>query len=353
MKNAVLLTVGLAVLAGCADPLARVEKLSDVKLAEDQPVRGALASADDVQAEGGLLRRLIPGRPAEATARADEAEVNTAPQATDTSGESTAILATHNGAEAVPERSATRGVAGWLVRRATGGSVPDDVTPDPAPDTELASLQGDVATDAAPSEPVTAQPQTDAQTDGPQRSGGFLGGLLAGDRTTRAQRHEIELPEVRYGETLPFGRVARACEARHKPMGREIAKAGRLGAYTLIDSAPESTGPRSFYVTGFADGCPRQFTAALAMFGAPSMHEKLRYGRPSKTYPYSGTDEAYEKVKSSVCKVKRSAPCGAKIEQLERDTVFITAYERFTDNGRWSDILLHDGAVVAAAFKAP
>ncbi|MEL7154578.1 MAG: hypothetical protein AAFN51_12455, partial [Pseudomonadota bacterium] len=60
-----------------------------------------------------------------------------------------------------------------------------------------------------------------------------------------------------------------------------------------------------------------------------------------------------EGVKSKVCRVGRQKPCGTRIKRLERTTVFVTTYERFTDNARWADILLHDGSVLASSFKAP
>lgn len=160
--------------------------------------------------------------------------------------------------------------------------------------------------------------------------------------------------DVPYGSVVAFGKVGRVCEARSKPLGQKVAKSeGRGQTYTIYDTAPGATTPRTFYVTGFSDRCPRQFTAALAMFGAPSMHESLRYGRPSDIHPYSETDKAYEQVKRSVCRVPAGKPCGAKIDVLERDTVFISTYERFTNNGRWADLLVHGGAVLAAAIKAP
>lgn len=157
--------------------------------------------------------------------------------------------------------------------------------------------------------------------------------------------------DVPYGALMPFGSVGRVCDARSRNKGRKIDRSD--AGYTLHDSAPRSTGPRTFYITGFADGCPRQFTAALAMFGAPAMHEQLRYGRPSDDYPYSATDRAYEQVKSAICGVGRRKPCGNRIRALERNTVFISTYERFTNNGRWADILVHDGAVLAASLKDP
>jgi len=159
--------------------------------------------------------------------------------------------------------------------------------------------------------------------------------------------------DIAFGTVLPFGEVGRVCEARTRPLGKRIDKAGGGRGYALLDSKPGHTGPRTFYVTGFSDGCPRQFTATLALFGAPSMHEKLRYGQASTKYPYSETDKAYERVKAKVCGVTRRKPCGAKINRLERNTVFISTYERFTNNGRWADILVHDGKVMAASVKTP
>jgi len=156
--------------------------------------------------------------------------------------------------------------------------------------------------------------------------------------------------DIVVGAVLPFGEVGRACGMKPREMGEKV---GREGRYTIYDSQPSSTQPRRWYVTGFSDGCARQVTAALAMFGSASMHEQLRYGRPSEAYPYSATDKAYEGVKSKVCRVGRQKPCGTRIKRLERTTVFVTTYERFTDNARWADILLHDGSVLASSFKAP
>lgn len=158
--------------------------------------------------------------------------------------------------------------------------------------------------------------------------------------------------EVSYGAALPFGEIARVCAARGKALGQEVARFPERGkGYRLHDSRPGTTEPHTFYVSGFRDGCPRQFTAALAIFGAPSMYEQLRYGDAAKDQPKGATDKAYEKVKSQVCGVSRRKPCGRKIKSLERDTVFISVYERFEDNARWADILVHDGVVLAANIK--
>ena len=183
----------------------------------------------------------------------------------------------------------------------------------------------------------------------------------AGENPSSKKRHflsgsafaaDTNLADVTKGSTLPFGEVGRVCDARGGRLGKEIARFPERGkGYRLHDSAPGSTSPHTFYVTGFRDGCPRQFTAALALFGAPSLYEQLRYGEAAENHSRSATDKAYEKVKSRVCGVSRRKPCGRKIKSLERDTVFISVYERFEDNARWADILVHDGAVLAANIK--
>jgi len=148
--------------------------------------------------------------------------------------------------------------------------------------------------------------------------------------------------------------VARQCSLSPRDMGREIDRYPERGAgYRLYDSDPGNTAPHTFYITGFSDGCARQVTAALAVFGSPSMHEKIRYGLPADLHPYSTTDKAYEKLKSRICGVSRNAPCGARIGTIERNTVFLSLYERFEDNARWADMLLHDGHVLAKDVKTP
>ena len=96
-------------------------------------------------------------------------------------------------------------------------------------------------------------------------------------------------------QLCPMGEVASVCDAKgQEDLGRRLGKAPASGrGYKLYNSSPDTTGPRTFYITGFKDRCPRQFTAALALFGSPEVHEQLRYGRASKLYPYSTADKAY------------------------------------------------------------
>ncbi len=158
--------------------------------------------------------------------------------------------------------------------------------------------------------------------------------------------------EIAPGTVLPYGRVARICDLPKRAMGKRIAQfPERRPHHKLYDSVPGSTSPHTFFLTGFEDGCARQFTASLAVFGTIEMHEQLRYGLPAEVMPYSKTDKSYEKLKSKVCRVPRKKPCGAKRGKLENDTVFLSIYERFGSNARWSNLLLHEGRILAQDIK--
>ncbi len=47
----------------------------------------------------------------------------------------------------------------------------------------------------------------------------------------------------------------------------------------------------------------------------------------------------------------RKKPCGSKVSKLDRSTVFVSIYERFGSNPHWSNLLLHDGKVLAQDKK--
>lgn len=219
-----------------------------------------------------------------------------------------------------------------------------------APETvQVASLSSDPV--APESEALQSPDPLPSAAVEPAKRRGLFGNAA---KSRKSPRNGPDARDVEYGEILPYGEVARVCSAQNRPLGRKVDKAPARGrGYSLYDSAPNSEAQRTFYITGFSDGCPRQFTAALALLGAPTLHEQLRYGKPSSEYPYSTTDKAYEKVKSAVCGVGKRKPCGAKIGLLEKNTVFVSTYERFGNNARWADILIHDGAVLAAAIKKP
>lgn len=273
MHHFFILALGCLALAACGDPLAKVERLSEVPVSEDQTVALALPGPEEAADQPSVLSRWFGGKPPEAASD------------------------------------------GTMVKT-------EDASDSLLRPTSVADVEA---------------------VQGSKERKLLIGRSFATGPDAR---------DVNVGTSLPFGEIARVCAARGTALGREVARFPERGrGYRLHDSAPGTTAPHSFYVTGFRDGCPRQFTAALAIFGAPSMYEQLRYGNGSKDRHSSATDKAYERVKSQVCSVPRRKPCGRKIKSLERDTVFISAYERFEDNARWADILVHDGTVLAANIK--
>ena len=370
--------LGLLTISACGDPLAGIEDVSDVTLAENPTV-----AVVPVEAEVNRKQSVLSGRwrqpndvapAAEAPAaevRVTEPEAPTETAPTETApAQSAAVSETaepepqsalaENAAEqaTVPVLASTpkvpakkrNGLVSWLAAQGPKTTDEADVpvlVPDPAKVTVLTEPVEEASFETkSPEQDVHLASVTSdvapARQNKPKRNA----------RTPR--RPAANSPDVPFGAVLPFGDVGRVCAAKSQPLGKKVETSeGRGQVYSLYDSAPGSTAPRTFYVTGFDDKCPRQFTAALALFGAPELHEQLRYGRPAVTYPYSATDKAYENIKAQICGVGPRKPCGAKIEKLSRDTVFISTYEKFTDNGRWADLLVHDGAVVAAALKAP
>ncbi len=307
------------VLAACGDPLSGIDRISDVDLADDQAAALAIPTEQEMR-RTSLFQRLQPD--------ATDAE-NATPQRP--SFWSRLVRPEDRSSEQEGQVSAAIQDAGGATAQPTG---------------LLGRLVGSPDATNTAVIPVAATPEQEITSATPALQPTQRWGLFRRAAPTADPAEDA----VRYGDVMSFGTVARVCEARTKPLGRRIEKS-RPGGYALYDSDPDSTAPRSFYLTGFPDKCPRQFTAALALLGAPSMHEQLRYGLPGDTHPYSSTDRAYEQVKSKVCKVGRRKPCGAAIKQMDRSTVFVSVYERFEDNARWADILVHDGAVLASAIK--
>ncbi|MGY3669526.1 hypothetical protein ACW9UM_11645 [Marinovum sp. KMM 9989] len=254
-------------LSGCGDPLAGVDRLSDIELADEAQVPAMAApeeGSDQPVAREGLLQQMIGG---------------------------------------------------------------DDTTPD-APNAQA----GQTAALSAPK---------------PRR--GLFGRITGG----ASNRSSEQPPSVPAGTLLSFGLVKPVCDLPNDKRGAEIeAFPARSKAYRLYDSAPGKTTPHPFYITGFADGCARTFTAAVAVFGAPAMHELLRYGLPAEVQPYSAIDSAYETIKSRVCRVRAGQPCGSKVSAIEKNTVFVSAYETYGSNAHWLEMLLHDGALVETVVKS-
>lgn len=357
VQRIVTVMLSCAVLAGCGDPLEKVDKLSSVDLVQDAPLVEALPAETEVANQGGFMSRLMRKRTVQAAAAVQNDTVVS--EATEINAlAETGAVALAAADETLPEKrglfglkrkpAQTSAAAAASLVAATDVVALDQSAPKkglfglgrktrsvpPAPSTLTASLG---LADAALVQ--AAKPPTK------KRSSGLLG--MGKKRAHKGPDTQI----VPAGTRLPFGTVARVCD---KPgsLGKQIEKFPARGkGYKIYDTNPGSASARPFYVTGFDDGCARTFTAAMAIFGSPTMHEQLRYGLPSSVQPYSLTDKAYEGIKSAVCRVGKKKPCGGKIGLLEKDTTFISLYERFGGNSTWSNILLHKGWVLAQDVK--
>ncbi|MCF6444134.1 hypothetical protein [Nereida sp. MMG025] len=200
------------------------------------------------------------------------------------------------------------------------------------------------AADAQVTQTAAAAPTQTTRPANPSRRGGLL------------RRNEPTGPdanEIAFGETVPYGAIARVCDAPKRRLGTEVDKFPARGTgYRLFDSNPSGTSLRAHYITGFKDGCVRQFTAATATFGTTEGHERIRYMPVNKSIPFSQTDQAYEALKTQECRVGRNQPCeGRREDKFRQATVFITAYGSFGGNQRWNDILIHDGQVIEKSYK--
>jgi hypothetical protein len=155
------------------------------------------------------------------------------------------------------------------------------------------------------------------------------------------------------GVLLPFGQVAKVCGLSVRGMGTEVDESRGASTYRLFDTSPSSTGPRTQFLTGFKDGCARQFTASLALFGSAEVHEATRYN-PLNTNPYSPTDDAYERIKTRICGVGRGQFCPeARIARLSRDTAFVSVYRSFGGTDTWLELFLYKGDLVAHQTLSP
>lgn len=152
------------------------------------------------------------------------------------------------------------------------------------------------------------------------------------------------------GQVPDFGEVGRVCGLTTADLGQEVDRFPREGTpvWRMYDVAPDATTPRAKYITGFADGCARQVTASLSLFGSPLVHESHRYSDATADIPYSRAATAYEGIKSRICGVGRGTPCPpARMAAVERAVAFVSIYHRFGDTDRWLELLLHDGRIVA------
>lgn len=189
----------------------------------------------------------------------------------------------------------------------------------------------------------------------PQESGdapGFLSQLFGGAASPISATTSVpppSTPEIVPGTVLPYGQVATVCGVPTSAMGTVV---GQAAGYTLYDTASNTIALRTHYVTGMTDGCARQFTAALALFGDLPTHEMVRYQPTNASMPFSATDVAYEELKGAICGAASGQPCGNSIDRFAANTAFITVYETFGTNPKWSEVLLHAGDVVAVSEKS-
>jgi hypothetical protein len=184
------------------------------------------------------------------------------------------------------------------------------------------------------------------------RSGLFS---LFGGNTNRGPLSRVgsDGTDITAGAMLKFGEVARVCGLHINDFGRQIDSGG---GFRIFDTTPNSTAPRPFYISGFDDNCARKFTGAVVVSGDVETHEFVRYQISNKRIDYTTTDNAYEALKASVCRVGRGQPCGTRTESMNSNTYFITVYSFFGGTysavpSKWAQILVHDGEVLAISIK--
>ncbi len=147
---------------------------------------------------------------------------------------------------------------------------------------------------------------------------------------------------------LPFGVLERTCGVSRRELGQNVAAASGFEVY---DTQPGSTQMRPHYITGFDDGCARQFSAALVLLGDVGTHEIVRYSRTRVALDYSTTDNAYEEIKARFCRVGEGKPCGDRLDALGKVATFVTAYRSFGAASEWAEFLLYDGQVAAVDLE--
>lgn len=305
---------GLA-LAGCAglapsDPLDEVPRLSDLNISDTAGEVRIAAPEDQSGFFAGLFGR-----------GAADASTSTREDAVD------APLTQAVAPAAAPTTEQRSGLFVRMFGRSADTDAPD-TPPVPADDVT-----------AATSPPDTATPQ-------PTRNGLLARFSVGRDAPAAAEPQPGTVPP---GTPLPFGEVARTCGMPASALGTKIYAAS---GYTIYDSAANTTAPRPHYVTGFADGCARQFTAALVLNGDVGTHEVVRYQTAQSKERYTAVDNAYETLKAQICGAGRGQPCGRQIDRLARNTTFITGYARFASSPTWVEMLLHNGEVIAVGVES-
>jgi hypothetical protein len=315
MHRQITLVLVVLVLSGCGDPLANTPKLSDVELAAETPVLEVLPAPEESMDSGGFFKRLMRKRTLETTgAQAlPESEPSVVTTATDPDidvaiAEATPVPEPKRrfwpfGRKTAPDQVVAAKIAPKIAdpievtvepvveffqdnpdptegliepekRRKLFGFLRAKPKLDIAPEVLLASL-GPIQNTAAPTQLDPEPVEANAATPAPRR--GLLGRLLK--RNGSAKLTGPDALDVPFGAALPYGEIGRVCGVKSAQLGKEVAKyPERRPLYRLYDSDPGNIDTHVFYLTGFPDGCARIFSAAMALFGSPVMHERLRYG---------------------------------------------------------------------------
>ncbi len=310
-------------LAGCLGPV-ELPLLADVELAENAPESGLVAP--DAAAPKSVLEELqsvqnVPDVPAAQVVMTEPAKPR-------------------------------RGFAALFGRRAkpAEATAPSAVNEAAIAVPQAAGVASDETAEEAPIEDgenmvvASIQPQKVAQPRR-QRNG------LFGPRRAKAG----QFPQIAPGVVLPFGLIGLACGIRGSALGKEVDRFPERGkGYRLYDSNPSTTGPRTHFITGFKDGCPRQFTASLALLDSPVLHEQLLSVKSSRAQHSTAADIVFQKIRSQVCRSGQGKACPEKrIDEMEKTMAFVTTYERFGGNANWTEILLHNGAIAANSVQTP
>lgn len=284
--------------------------LSAVELAEDVPETGLLAP--DVTAPATVFQELESVENLPVVSMVSEPDV----------------------------RKPRRGLLGLFGRRDTSKSetVLDDVAV-PEITNDGIDVPDDVREDVVVEDEKIAPPIAVVSEPKPARKGWF------GPRRPKSS----QLAQVTTGAMLAFGQIGLACGLRTGELGEEVDRFPERGkGYRLYDSNPSTTQPRTHYVTGFKDGCPRQFTASLALLESPLLHEKLLAVEGSQSQHSTTADKVFQKIRAQVCRTGRGKACPEnRVDAMEKTMAFITTYERFGGNASWTEILMYDGVIAA------
>lgn len=385
--------------SGCSNPLDQLPKLSDLNVAETEPVVDAVAQSDAEIDRQGLFKSLWkkPEDPVTTALNSAEASIETATsseqlqpdagikQADEDTPLVTVLMAGDTVSDTTTEPDKPRGLFARMgaVLAPTPSqpvSEPDVIAETDTPAEPLVTLISDDDPEVATENAETPEALAIEVAESTERSGFWhFGARAKQDVASDADEETVQLAsagvvatprrgwfkpkeEVRtgpdaqlvsYGDTLPYGRIATVCGLSKSQLGQKVDQYPERGSgYTLYDSNPAAGGLRTHYLTGFKDGCARQFTSALAIFGSVETHQTVRYKKSNSDLPYSNSDTAFEKVKASVCKVGKGKPCSENgTDKLDKTMVFVSVYERFGTNPRWADILLYKGSVLAKDFK--